>query len=244
VGAQYLKISVDGKSRDYLLNVPDPYDTNKPLAVVFAFHGSGGTKDGSGSGELIHAPNAAQDAIFVSPQGLNYSYGGVNYGVGWDEDCTGIDVKLVDAIIQQLSSSFCIASNRIFATGYSWGADFSNALGCCRGNVIRAVAPASGAEWGDVLGFNLDCGTRPLPAFRITYGDKDDGYTQTAFSNLIKVYRTGNHCQTSSVAITPSPCVSYQGCDHQVIECKYAGMGHVAPPNWGVDTWSFFASFQ
>jgi poly(3-hydroxybutyrate) depolymerase len=240
-GAQTLKINVAGKSRDYLLNVPDPYNASKPYAVVFGFHGA---NSGAGPSELLNTSTAAQNAIFVSPQGLPYSLNGTNYGVGWDESCTGIDVQLVDALLEQLKKDFCVAPNRVFAHGISWGGDFTNALGCCRGDVFRALAPASGAEWGNELGFNLDCGTRPLPAYRITYGDKDDGYTQLAFVDVVKTYRTGNHCKTTFTATSPSPCVAYDGCDHPVIECKYAGMGHTYPPNWQVGTWDFFASFQ
>jgi polyhydroxybutyrate depolymerase len=243
-GAQTLKINVAGKSRDYLLNVPDPYNSSKPYAVVFAFHGANSGKEGSGANELIHTSTAAQNAIFVSPQGLAYTLDGVGYGVGWDESCTGIDVQLVDTLLEQLKKEFCVAPNRVFAIGISWGGDFANTLGCCRGDVFRALAPASGAEWGNVLGFNLDCGTRPLPAYRITYGDKDEGYPQKGFADVVSVYRSGNHCKTTFTATSPSPCIAYDGCDNPVIECKYAGMGHTYPPNWEVGTWDFLSSFQ
>ena len=129
-------ITIGGQARTYVLSVPKSYDPSTPLALVFGWHGHDGTGFQARQSYAIE-PSAAGSAIFVYPDG-------VTGGADWDYSPTGIDVALFDALVSYLAGSYCIDRNRIFSTGLSAGAYFTNLLGCCRGDVLRAIAPVAG----------------------------------------------------------------------------------------------------
>ena len=175
--------------------------------------------------------------VFVFPQGIDFTENGLDYGVGWNEHCGGYDMPFFDAMLEHLSAAYCIDLRRIFAAGFSWGGDFVNNLGCCRGDRVRAVASASGAD-GD---YNPAC-TSSMPALRTSYADPDV-YPQSAFALTVALYRTAHGCGTGAAdPVSPAPCVAYRDCDAPVVECRYPGLGHQFPPNWSNDVWAWFAS--
>jgi hypothetical protein len=53
-----------------------------------------------------------------------------------------------------------------------------------------------------------------------------------------------NHCTMTSTATTPSPCITYGGCDsgYPVHYCEFDG-GHQPPSFAGAGLWSFFSQF-
>lgn len=239
VGQHHSTASIAGKDRNYDVWVPAGFDNRRPLAVVFVFHGAGGTiADAVGMG-LQNAGSALENAIYVFPQALPYAQS----GVGWDPSCTGSDAQLVQHIRIELANAFCTSPQRVFATGFSWGGDFANVLGCCPGTTFRAVASASGAEWGPEVKVNADCGSAGASAYRLTYGSEDTGYPSAQFDAVTALFRKALRCGDNPQPAAPSPCVAYQGCSAPMIVCKYAGLGHALPPGWAQDTWSFFTSF-
>lgn len=247
-GEKAFKIELPGPGgnatvRDYGVRAPQQadYDSSKPLPVIFVFHGAGGTNDFE-SMNTAAGGEAGKNAIFVAGQGIPYQ----SYGVGWDENCNGYDVAFFDAMLEQVAADFCVDRERIFATGYSWGADMSNTLGCCRGDVVRAVMPASGGEM--LVGNTGEC-TEEISTFRITYGNADNVYSQDAFAAMVNFYKKAHGCSDSS---TPGPeptpsekqgvCKTYNGCAKPVIECVYP-VGHLVPEFWREDVWKFVSQF-
>jgi polyhydroxybutyrate depolymerase len=234
-----------GKSRDFEVMVPSSYQPGVALALVFGFHGAGGNQEGAKAG-VPDAPDAAAGAIFAFAQGIPYQ----NYGVGWNDNCSGYDVVLFDNMIAALRAKYCIDPNRIFVYGFSWGCDFVTALLCCRGDRIRAVGAASCSdEFGNPADYktyaNYPCPTTSAAAVRFTHDSKDDGgYSAQQFASTSQLYRAINACQATSSPVSPSPCISYQGCAHPVIECSYDGLGHAVPAGFGQDTWAFFSEFR
>jgi poly(3-hydroxybutyrate) depolymerase len=203
--------------------------------LVFGFHGRGGAgSQANGLGINAAAKQAGKSAIFMFPYGLDQ--GG---GTGWNEKKDGPDVALFDALLDFAKSTYCIDESRVFVAGFSWGNDFSNTLGCYRGDRIRAINGFSGGL------YNNDCGS-VTPAYRATYSTPDgtDAYSQAAIDKAVNHYKTALGCQDSSAAVLPSPCKGYQGCMKPVIFCGYPNMGHAVPPTGGKDAWEFFASFQ
>lgn len=238
-GRHAAKLTVAGKQRDYEVWVPSRFDNGTPLPLVFVFHESGGTIQSAVSYGLQRAAGALDQAIYVFPQALSFG----QYGVGWDPSCSGADVQLVQQIRGELEDSFCTAPDRVFATGFSWGGDFANTLGCCPGTTFRAVASASGAEWGPEVKVNADCGSNGAAAYRLTYGSADGSYPSAQFDAVIGLYRKALACRPDPLPAAPLPCVAYQGCAAPMIVCKYAGLGHNLPSGWADDTWHFFESF-
>lgn len=110
-GARSLKIQVNGKSRSYLLFVPNGYDPNEPIPLIFAWHGSGSY--GEQARRYFKLEGATgDDALIIYPDGLNGA---------WDLGAEGADVKLFDALLTSTSKEYCVDQARVFTTGYSFG---------------------------------------------------------------------------------------------------------------------------
>lgn len=227
-------LTIDGTDRSFIVMAPDAIDPDAPLSLVFVFHGNGGNGEGMKGMGIQNAPGARENAVFVFPDGLPFK----GFGVGWNGYCDGYDMELFDTMIATLSADYCVDPARIFAAGFSWGGDMCQSLACCRGEVVRAIAPASGPE----LYPSGECQGSGRPAFRMTYAD-NDAYPPEMFDERIEFYRTEHGCSETSTPIEPSPCIAYDGCDEPVIACEYAGLGHAWPADYGVETWSFFSQF-
>ena len=60
-------------------------------------------------------------------------------------------MNFADAVVKAVEDSFCIDTNRIFATGWSYGGSMSYATACARplgaaNGFIRAIAVYSGSQ--------------------------------------------------------------------------------------------------
>jgi poly(3-hydroxybutyrate) depolymerase len=155
---------------------------------------------------------------------------------GWDLSATGVDVQLFDALVAALSQQYCVDPNRIFSTGHSFGAFFTNRLGCSRGNVLRAIAPVAGAP--PVGGTNCSGDV----AAWITHGQNDPTVPFTQGEATRDFWRSRNSCSTMSQATPPSPCVAFQSCTQPVHWCAHTG-GHEWPSFAAGGIWTFFNSF-
>ncbi len=149
-GTLSLSVPVRRATRSYLAMVAGDLSST-PLPLTFVYHGVGGTSSGATSFGLQDAPGAAAAGIFVFPQGVDFTENGTDFGIGWNEHCDGYDMPFFDAMVQALSTTYCVDLPSIFVAGFSWGGDFANNLGCCRGDRVRAVAP------------DLRCGRRLQP---------------------------------------------------------------------------------
>lgn len=137
-------IQSGGKSRSFILRVPDNYDNNRPYRLIFAFHWRGGTAQDvasggtSGNAWSYYGQQEQSDntAILVAPQGLDN---------GW-ANAGGEDITFVDDMIRRIEAGLCVNPAQRFATGFSWGGGMSYALACARANDFRAVAVIAGAR--------------------------------------------------------------------------------------------------
>ena len=235
-------ITVGDQVRTYVLSVPKSYDPSISLALVFGWHGHGGTGFQARQSYAIE-PSAAGSAVFVYPDG-------VTNGADWNYDPTGIDVALFDALVSYLASNYCIDRNRIFSTGLSAGAYFTNLLGCCRGDVLRAIAPVAGGppSAGPCAG---QVGAWVAHASNDGLVDFTTGGVATR-----DFWVSQNGCSTTVAPVGPSDCVEVQGCpsDLPVVWCVYSE-GHTWPSmancsdggvcfDAGPAVWAFFARFK
>ena len=60
----------------------------------------------------------------------------------------------------------------------------------------------------------------------------------------LNTFVTRNMCQTQTAAVTPSPCVAYQGCatGYPIHWCQFSG-GHMSPSFASEAIWNFFNQF-
>jgi len=118
----------------------------------------------------------------------------------------------------------------------------SNMLGCFRGDVLRAIAPASGMTWsqsgckGDVA-VMIICGTQD------TYNACNDAKNGAASETAVWLPQNGCTTQTAQSPIS-SICVAYQGCRpaDPVLLCTHSGGHGWLPASVGDIWWQFFMS--
>jgi poly(3-hydroxybutyrate) depolymerase len=227
-GATNGSIEVNGVTRTYVLVVPSG-SPRSPRPLVFGFHGLGGGGAGIRGYLGLESP-AGGAAIFVYPDAL--SDGG---RTGWD-DVGGRDLAFFDALAAKVQAEACVDARRIFVTGFSHGGYWSNTLGCKRSSLLRAIAPLSGGgPWGA-------CGDRPVAAW-VAHGTGDRTVLPSQGQGSRDHWLQVNHCGSSSAAVTPSPCISYDGCapGEPVVWCAFDG-GHEIPSWVGGAVWSFFGA--
>ena len=148
----FFKINVNGKSRDYAIDIPNNYDPNKPYRLFYTSHWFGGSaKDvvngtvSNGGAEnwaffgLKRVANAAgEPAIFIAPS-MN--------GATWDLSGNGADHALFTNLLNYAKTNLCIDESRVFATGFSFGAMMSYSLSLTHQDEIRAVATLAAANF-------------------------------------------------------------------------------------------------
>lgn len=230
-------LDVEGQQRTFILSVPEGYDPNVPYALVFAWHGLGG------NGQLARLyfgveEASAEQAIFVYPDALpQASMGGAT---GWELVNGGSDVLLFDTLLAEMSNNLCVDPDRIFSTGHSFGGYMSNALGCFRADVLRAIAPVAGGPPFQ------GCQTERVAAW-LAHGTMD-AVVPFAQGQLARDSVLGrNACAETDMPVDPDPCVAYDGCDpdypvhwcaHDIAEQD----GHLWPPFAPDAIWSFFST--
>ncbi|MFM9442326.1 ricin-type beta-trefoil lectin domain protein [Streptomyces acidiscabies] len=160
-------IQSGGKSRSFILSIPDNYDNTRQHRLVYGLHWLGGTAEqvaGGGSDGDVYAHYglrrlANNSTIFVAPQGLNNGWG--NSG--------GEDITFVDDMNRLIDNALCVDTTQRFALGFSYGGAMSYAIACARPNVFRAVAAI--AAPGGISG--CSGGTQPF-AYMGIHGINDN----------------------------------------------------------------------
>ncbi|KAK7051413.1 hypothetical protein VNI00_004913 [Paramarasmius palmivorus] len=244
-------LNVNGKDRQYILQIPDNYDANTPYKLIFGLHWYGGTMTDVATGQTVERDTwafyglqrlADNTAIFVAPQGLDN---------GWANN-GGEDIQFIDALIETLEAGLCVDQNQRFSTGFSYGGAMSYALACARADTFRAVAVLSG---GGPSG--CDGGTIPI-AFLGIHGIRDDPARGRVFRDK---FVQNNGCTPQNA---PEPTqgslthikTEYEGCQagYPVTWIAF-DEGHIAAPHDGGtgdsgsqtfspgETWSFFSQF-
>lgn len=229
-------IDVEGASREYVLKIPNNYDPNKQYKLIFCLHAWGGSMDQVANGGYYGLESLSNgSAIFVSPNGLPFQ----GNSLGWGNE-KGRDIKFMKALINHFNSNFCIDQKRIFSTGFSFGGMMSYAIGCNMANVFRAIAPMSGSF---ISGCDSTDNKDPIAVW-MAHGTSDNVVSLSTGQTALKHFIAKNGCSNETVAVEPSPCVAYKGCNegYPVIYCEFNG-GH-APQSWAQQaTWDFFSQF-
>jgi polyhydroxybutyrate depolymerase len=229
---------VEERARKFDLHIPRGHHPERPLPVIFFFHGKHRIKNTlphKGVAELL--VGAGDKAILAVPTGL--TYGNDDPAEGWDTRCEGPDMPFFDAMLADIESTLCINPRQVFAVGFSWGGDMVDNLACCRGDRLRAIAAASGG----VMDANQRCPARRLPAFRQTHGGHEP-YHPVILDASVRFFRQAHGCSEATNPVHPAPCVEYQGCAQPVVLCRYPEMGHTLPRDFGEASWGFFARFH
>ena len=232
-------INVSGTMREYILRVPDNYDTSRPHKLIFGFHARGGNASqvaGSGNNDYygLYA-RAGGSAIFVSPEGLD---------AGW-RNSDGRDIAFVKAMLAHFSSKLCFDQRKIFSVGFSFGGMMSDAIGCAMADVFRAIAPmAGGLPNAEHPYSGCDQVNMHPIAVWMAHGDNDTTVPLADGKAALDIFVKRAQCQPQTMPVTPSPCVAYQGClpDYPIHFCQFSG-GHGVPSFGSQAIWAFFNQF-
>ncbi|MDP3795339.1 MAG: PHB depolymerase family esterase [bacterium] len=134
---------VDGRTRTYLLRIPQGYSTQQRYPLVAVFHGGGGSGEKIAAQTGFAAKADQEGFIAVFPDGVRH-----NWNDGRDTTDAykqGVDdIAFVRALIARLSGEFPVDPKRIYAAGVSNGGIFSHRLACEMADVFAAVGPVVG----------------------------------------------------------------------------------------------------
>ncbi|MEC7986424.1 MAG: PHB depolymerase family esterase [Myxococcota bacterium] len=165
-------LSHDGEEREFIVCVPSSYDGSTELPVMFNFHGFGGTAQDHMYWTGMCDVAERENFIAVHPQGslLGGSPHWNSALPSADNKSSADDFGFVEAMIDEISATYRVDSDRVYASGYSNGSFFSYALACYRSDLIAAVGSVSGTMAG-IMG---DC--RPShPTAMINLHGTNDG---------------------------------------------------------------------
>ena len=136
----------DGMTREYVLYVPDSYDGTSEVPLMLNFHGYGGIASQYLRYADMRSLADSEVFILVYPQGaLLNGDPHWNSGLESNENKSGVDdFGFVEALIDEISSSYSIDPARVYSCGYSNGAFFSYALACYHSDRIAAIGSVAG----------------------------------------------------------------------------------------------------
>jgi polyhydroxybutyrate depolymerase len=144
-GDPEMTLQVGGVTRSYVLHLPTPRPT-APLPVVLAFHGGGG-QGRRMAGLTGLDPLADRRGFIVAyPDGIDRHWNDGRSTIKRKTD----DVGFVAALLDEFERSYKIDRARVYATGISNGAMFSERLGCDLAGRIAAIAPVAGTMPVDI----------------------------------------------------------------------------------------------
>ena len=259
---QWLETLVsDGVERRFYVSVPADYDSAHPYPVVFGLHGR--DYDGMRMRDYLalEAEAPVGGMVFVYPDALTRDWDGLR-AAGWQNgpvaSVTSVyggedDLRFIDAVVAWTRAHLCTDPARYFATGQSWGGDFSNVLGCFRGTTFRATA--SVAANGDYYLPTRDDAVAACvgqPAAWALHGIDDPYFGLDLGERVRDFWVRRNGCDAGATvplvfdgAMPDDTCVEYVGCAATVRWCAYnAASGHQVPRAfYAREVMAFFRGF-
>jgi polyhydroxybutyrate depolymerase len=162
-------LRLDERNRQFLIVTPPGMKTDRPLPIVFFFHGAGGTAEQAARTYGWVEKARKEKFIVVFPQGLGARPDSpsrlvLNPNIWRDEraDIPNIvnDVHFFETLLNELESVLPIDARRVYVTGFSNGAGMTFTLGSHFSDRIAAIAPVSSQSF-----IHADKLARPLPIY-------------------------------------------------------------------------------
>ena len=249
---KFYNLQVNGKTRSYLLYVPNNVKDSAPL--VISLHGAGGTVT-----TTSHDPDfnsiADKDGFIVAyPQGLQTTFPGLGgmQAPGWTS--TGeenFDTDFLKAVVEDIDSKYTLDRKRLYCCGFSNGGMMTYVMANTCSHIFAAFAAISGYPINE---FHLHhTSWRPVPFLHI-HGKADDFVKYSLVPNIIDnmVARNGANpvptTTTKSGKYTKNVYEAGEG-GFPVIFYEIDGMGHNPFTNNTEDgsssqtMWNFFKEY-
>jgi polyhydroxybutyrate depolymerase len=222
-------LQVGHLTRYYRLHVPPAINAKKTMPLLIVFHG----RDSSGKFMERHTQfNKLADQkgfIVVYPDGIS---------VKWDSlrrrpERTN-DIGFVSALIDNLGQRYNLNRQRIYVTGFSNGAVFSQRIACELSNKIAASAAIASTMADELL--QICKPNQPIPMLLIN-GTNDPGVPYESLKagwlsvqDTAKFWRNHNRCSSQPVkSLMPENSQvrieTYQQCAHKTSVKLYVIQG-------------------
>ena len=129
--------------REYIMHLPTGYTGQEVLPLVVVLHGGSGSAQSAMGFTLMNSISNFEGFLVVYPQGVGPAQGGYAWadGRGTSADNLGVDdVGFITTLLDSLSISYPIDSNRVYLTGFSNGGFMSQRIACEMPEPFAAIA--------------------------------------------------------------------------------------------------------
>lgn len=216
-----------GMERSYLLYVPTRYKSNRPMPMVFNFHGLGSNGAQQYAYSELSALAEKFKFILVSPNGVGNSWN-AGFCCGAAVAAQIDDVGFTSDMIDEISSDYCVNPDRVYSTGMSNGGYMSYRLACDLADRIAAIGPVAAANR------TVSCDpSRPVPV--IAMNGTDDLLVDYADGLVsVQAWAAANACSDIPEVVYDKgdvTCVAYENCAENATSqlCTVDGGGHTWP---------------
>ena len=134
-----------GEKRRYLLYVPDSYDPALPTPLVISMHGFAEWPDHLRQTTRWNDLADEQGFIVVYPSGTRFPLRWRTHASSGGQDDLQVDVTFIADLIDELSATYNIDPQRIYANGLSNGGGLSFTLSCKLSDRIAVFGSVAGA---------------------------------------------------------------------------------------------------
>lgn len=243
-------LDIDGIYREFIVYVPNAYDSSIETPLLFNFHGFGALNSGHiGYCDMRPIADTA-GFILIYPQGSLYGTS-PHWNVGsWTYLSSANDLGFTETMIDTLALQYNIDLNRVYSCGYSNGGYFSYELACQLSSKIAAIGSVGGTMSTET--FNACNPSRPIPVVSI-HGTTDGTvsyYGGTPFNSksqedVLSYWTQQNNTDTNSISMNlPNSYIPdgstvtydafYNGDSCSSVEhYKVINGGHDWPGSWG-----------
>ena len=151
-GLQTKTLTHDNVNRNYLVYIPDSYDSEIDYPLMFVFHGFGGIATQFINTADMRDLAESNNFIVVYPQGLDLGGTGSHWNCSnpsADNKSDVDDIGFIENLIDQLILDYPVIDNkRIYAAGYSNGGFMSYYL-ACNSKKFAAIGSVAGTMLDD-----------------------------------------------------------------------------------------------
>lgn len=124
-------------NRSYHIKLPDNWDGETPLPILLHFHGWGRQGDLIVKHRRISGATRRRGVLLIAPNGN---------GRTWDFwNGRSDDVDFAAAVIEDVAKQYPIDRDKIFVSGYSYGAAMAWRYACENGDDVAALLAVSGS---------------------------------------------------------------------------------------------------
>jgi len=260
-------ITHGGLQRDYIIHIPNSYNVNTPIPLVFCFHGYGSNASTIMSYTNFNYVSDTAGFIVVYPQGTLLQ-GTTHWNVGgWTTGSTIDDVGFTANLLDFISTAYSIDDTRVYSTGMSNGGYMSFLLACQLSDKIAAIASVTGSMTPQT--YNACNPQHPTPILQI-HGTSDqtvpylgDPTWTKSIDDVLQYWVAYNNCNLiADTTIIPdlvlgdwstAEHIVYDRGDNSVTteHFKIYGGDHDWPGVWGNmdihasnEVWKFFSKYD